>query len=266
MRVAISRDDFENSIVQLENRDIERAATQIVNGDNAVLLLVEPVSQRRGGRFVDQAQHFQSRYAARIFRGLPLSIVEVGRNRDDGLGQRGAEKAFRVALELAKDERGDLRRRKSLVAQRDSQHFAGLQIFGQAEREQLHFFLDILDAAPHQSLDGVNRSLRRVDEILARGVSDDRLIVFIQRDDGRDQVRSVLSRDYYRDLPLHEGHEGIRGSEVYSDDVFGCHVQKCRLQKSECKISSRGFSNLTSYFSSLHSSSAAFTSRTRLRM
>ena len=45
MRVAIGGDDFENSIVQLENRNVEGAAAKIVDHDDAVLFLVETVGQ-----------------------------------------------------------------------------------------------------------------------------------------------------------------------------------------------------------------------------
>ena len=38
MRVAVGGDDFEDAVVQLENRDVEGAAAEIVDRDDAVLL------------------------------------------------------------------------------------------------------------------------------------------------------------------------------------------------------------------------------------
>ena len=60
VRVAVGREHFENAVLQLENRNVERAAAQIVNGDDAFLPLVEPVGERGGGGLVDQPQHFQA--------------------------------------------------------------------------------------------------------------------------------------------------------------------------------------------------------------
>ncbi len=42
MGIAVGGDDLENAVVQLENRNVERAAAQIVNHDDAVLFLSRP--------------------------------------------------------------------------------------------------------------------------------------------------------------------------------------------------------------------------------
>ena len=95
VRVAVGGDDFEDAVVQLENGNVERAAAQVVHGDDAVLLLVEAVGERRGGRFIHQAQHFESGDAAGIFGGLPLRVVEIGGNGDHRLGDWRIERNAR---------------------------------------------------------------------------------------------------------------------------------------------------------------------------
>ena len=67
----------------------------------------------------------------------------------------------RSALRLSwrKDERGNLRRSKRLVAELDAKDFAGLQVVGDAEREELQFFLNVFDAASHEPLDRVDGAL-----------------------------------------------------------------------------------------------------------
>ena len=45
MRVAIGGDDFEDSIVQLEDGDVEGTAAEVVDGNDAVLLFVEAVGK-----------------------------------------------------------------------------------------------------------------------------------------------------------------------------------------------------------------------------
>ena len=55
VRVAVGRLDLEDAVADVEDRDVERAAAEVEDGDLFVLLLVEAVSQRRGGRLVDDA-------------------------------------------------------------------------------------------------------------------------------------------------------------------------------------------------------------------
>ncbi len=46
MGIAVSRQHFEDPVVQLQNRDIERAAAQVINGNDAFLPLIETIGQR----------------------------------------------------------------------------------------------------------------------------------------------------------------------------------------------------------------------------
>ena len=139
MSVAVGGEHFEDAVMQLEDGDVEGAAAQIVDRDNAVLPFVEPVGERGGGRFVHQAQHFQTRDAAGILGGLALSIVEIGRNGDDGFGDRIPEKGLGILLQLAQYEGRDLGRRVGSFAQLELQHrfTAGRQ----AEGKELQLFV-----------------------------------------------------------------------------------------------------------------------------
>ncbi len=94
VRVAVGGQDFEDAVLQLQDGDVEGAAAQIVDGDDAFLALVETVGQRGRGRFVDQAQHFEPGDAAGVARGLPLRVVEVGRHGDDGFRHRSRPDAL----------------------------------------------------------------------------------------------------------------------------------------------------------------------------
>ncbi len=51
--VAVGRLDLEDALAELEDRDVERAAAEVVDGDLLVGLLVEAVGERRRGGLVD---------------------------------------------------------------------------------------------------------------------------------------------------------------------------------------------------------------------
>ena len=112
--VAVGGLDLEYAVADLQHRNIERAAAQVVHGDLLVLLLVQAVGQRSGGRLVDDAQHFQAGDAPGVLGGLALGVVEVGGNGDDGLGDLLAQPHFGVGLELAQNHGGDFRRGEQL--------------------------------------------------------------------------------------------------------------------------------------------------------
>jgi len=55
VRVAVGRLHFDDALAHFEDRDVERAAAEVVDGDRLVLLLVEAVGERGGRRLVDDA-------------------------------------------------------------------------------------------------------------------------------------------------------------------------------------------------------------------
>ena len=113
--VAVGREDLEDAVADVEDRDVERAAAEVEDGDLLVLLLVEAVGQGRGGRLVDDPRDLQAGDLAGVLGGLALGVVEVGRHGDDGLADLVAEVALGRLLELAEDQRRDLRRRVLLA-------------------------------------------------------------------------------------------------------------------------------------------------------
>ena len=87
--VAVGRQNLELRFAvdrrQLDDRNIESPAAQIVNRDFAVFgVAVEPESERGGGRLVDNPLDFEPGDAPRVFGRLALRIVEIRRHRDDG--------------------------------------------------------------------------------------------------------------------------------------------------------------------------------------
>ena len=83
--VAVGRHDLEDALVQLEDGDVEGPPAEVVDGDDSVVLAIEPVGERGCSWLVHQAQDFESGHAAGIFGGLALRVVEVGGDGDDCL-------------------------------------------------------------------------------------------------------------------------------------------------------------------------------------
>ena len=115
VRVAVGRLDLEDALAQLQDRDVEGAAAQVVDGDLLVVLLVQAVGQGRGGGLVDDPLDVEAGDAARVLGGLALGVVEVGRDGDDRLGDLLAQIRLRVRLELLQDHGADLGRRVALA-------------------------------------------------------------------------------------------------------------------------------------------------------
>ena len=111
VRVAVGRLDLEDALAQLQDRDVEGAAAQVVDGDLLVVLLVQAVGQGRRGRLVDDPLDLEAGDPPGVLGRLALGVVEVGRDGDDRLGDLLAQVRLGVRLELLEDHRADLGRR-----------------------------------------------------------------------------------------------------------------------------------------------------------
>jgi hypothetical protein len=218
--VAAGGDDLEDAVVELEDGDIEGAAAEVVDGDDAVdavgalgSLLVEAVGEGGGGGL---AQNFEAGDAAGVLGGLTLRVVEVGGDGDDGLGYFRAEEAFGVLLELQENVGGDFGRCEGEAADVELEDFAGLKIRRQMKGEVLELGLDVGEVAAHEALDGVDGVGGVGEQHAARGVSDREAIrrVLIEGDDRGDDGRAVFAGDDDRGVALHECNERVGGAEI----------------------------------------------------
>ena len=81
VRVAAGRQHLEDAVFDAKNRDVERAAAEVVDGDEPGVALVEAVGERRRRRLVDDAQDVEAGDAAGVARRRALRVVEVRRAR-----------------------------------------------------------------------------------------------------------------------------------------------------------------------------------------
>src|SRR5207302_10902230 len=104
MGVAAGRLHLEDTLADLEDGDVEGAATEVEDEDRLVAALaVEAVRQCGGGRLVDDAQDLEARDLTRLAGGGALRVVEIGGHGDNRLGDSVAQVALRVALQLLQD-------------------------------------------------------------------------------------------------------------------------------------------------------------------
>ncbi len=94
--VAIGRFNLENAFAQLQNANIEGAATKVVDGNDPLFFLVLVVAKGQGScrRFVNNALYFQAGNFSGVLCSLALGIVKIGGNSNNRFGDRLAQIIF----------------------------------------------------------------------------------------------------------------------------------------------------------------------------
>src|SRR5258707_5820935 len=208
---------------QFQNGNVESAAAEVVDGDAAALFFMQAVGERGGGGLVDQAENFEARDFAGVLGGLALGVVEVRRHGDDSAVDSFAKVAFGPILQLAKNERRNLRRCENFVAKLDADDT--LTGWIDAEREELKLALNVGGAAAHEALDGIDGALGLGEQSAPRRLADDDAAVGIEADDRRAKRVVVRSRNTLRlaRLRIDVRDEAVCGAEIDTDDAS--HVE-----------------------------------------
>ena len=113
--VTVGRLDLENTLLDLQNGDIESTTTKIVDGDNTVGLLLKTVGKSGGSRLVNDTENVQTSDLTGVLGGLTLGVVEVGGNSDNSVLNGLAEVVLGSLLHLVEDETTNLGRRVLLA-------------------------------------------------------------------------------------------------------------------------------------------------------
>ena len=163
MRIAVCAQDFNKFIADFQDRHVERPTTKVEDTDFFFFLFVQTIRQSGGSRFVNDPRNIQARNLSRVFRGLALSVVEVGRHCDHGLVDLVAKIVFCSFLEFAQNQRRNFRGRVffsvdvNLHIIRDAAH--------NLVRHQLFFRLHFAMTATHKALNRINSILRICDRL-----------------------------------------------------------------------------------------------------
>ncbi len=220
-RVAVRREHLEDAARELQDRDVERAAAEIVDGVRALRRVVEAVGDRRRRRLVQEPQHGKPREFRGVLGRLPLRVVEIGRHRDDRAGELAREACLGANAQRAQDVRRNFDRAFHAGAGRELHHPRLVdEPVGKAPRIR-----KIGEATAHHPLhrdDGVMRiarlqGLRRVPDV-------DRLLAVT--DDRGQQRMAVLVRQHDGNAISHGRHERIGGAEIDADRELGLAARR----------------------------------------
>ncbi len=211
---------LEDALRQLEDRDVEGAAPQVVDGDDLVVVAaVEAVGERRRRRLVEDAQHVEAGDLAGVLGRLALRIVEVGRDGDHRLADLLLQALLDELLDLAQDQRRDLLRAVLAVADLD----LDVAVAGPRHRVGEHLArladLGVVVLAADQALDREHRVLR-VGDRLALGDRAHQPVPFLGEGDDRGGGAAALAVGQHARLgAVHDRDAAVGRPEVDADDL-----------------------------------------------
>ncbi len=191
--VARRGENFLDAVTHLNDRNIKRAAAEVVNHHFLVFALVNAVGKCRSRRFVDDALNIQSGNLAGIFGRLALRIRKIGRYGDYCRTDGFAQVRFCIRLQFLKDHGRNFLRRKILAVYAD-------------------FII-----RTHLSFDGSNRAVRVGDCLAFCHLADHALPGFRKCNDGRRRARTFRIWYYNRLAALYDSHTGIGCAKVNAD-------------------------------------------------
>ena len=85
--------------------------------------------------------------------------------------------------------------------------------------DPLHLFLDLVEPASHEPLDGEDRVLGVGDRLTLGHLADEPLAVLGERDDRGGGAPAFGVRNDDRVAAFHDGNDGIGGTQVDADDL-----------------------------------------------
>ena len=183
--VAGSGQNLDDTVINIQNGDIKRAAAKVIDHDLLALLLIHTVGKGGSGRLVDDTLDVKTGDLAGILRSLTLSVREVGGNGDDRLGNGLAQIRLGVALELLQNHGADLLRRVGLTV-------------------DIH-----LVVAAHLTLDGRNGAVGVGDSLTLCHLAHHTLTGLAESHNGRGGAVALRVGDDNGLAALHHGHAAV---------------------------------------------------------
>ncbi len=199
---------FKHPVSQLENGDIERAASEVVDSHFHVFVaFVQAVSQCGRGGLIDNPFYLQTRNFTGFFGSLALGVIEVSRYCNNRFRYLSAQVIFRHFLHFLQDHSRDFLGRIQPFTDLDTGRIVVPLYHLIANRLQFagHFIIP----AAHKPLDGHN-SISGVGDGLAFGrIPDFAFSVFQESHYGRSGPPSFIIGDNGRLAAFHNRYTGI---------------------------------------------------------
>ena len=207
-RIAARGENFEDSARELEKRDVERAAAEIVDHVGTLGTIVEAVGERSRRRLVEKAQNREVRKTGGVLRRLALRIVEVGGNRDHGARQIAAETVLGALCKRAEDFGTHLDGRLDACGRGDADH---RRIVDEVVR-QIVDVGQILHRAADEALGGGNGVLGIAAGVAQCDRADRHCAVGGVVNDGGQDGSAPFIEDHLRGAADDACHQGVRGA------------------------------------------------------
>ena len=231
--VSVRRFDLDHAFADLEDRDIEGAAAEVIDRNGLVLLFVQPVRQRGRGWLVNNSLHVEPGNLAGVLGGLALRVIEVGRHRNDCFGHWLPQIILGGLLQLLQDHGGDLRR-GILLALRHNGHVVAR--LNHLVGHHLHLFVDFVKAPPHEALDGEDRVLRVGNSLVLGHLPHRALARLGKTHDRRRSTAAFFVGNHLRIAAFHDGDHRVGGSQVDPYDLCHCCLPPaCKLKNTLCQ-------------------------------
>jgi len=217
--VTVGRLDLEDTALDLEDGNIEGTTTKIVDGNDAVALLLETVGKGGSSGLVDDTEDVKTRDLTGILGGLSLLVVEVGGDGDDGVLAVLAKEGLSGLLHLSEDETTDLRGRVLLALGLEPGIAVGVLDNLVGNLGQVALDLSILELATDQTLGGEESVLGVDDGLTLGGNTDQALTLLGETDDRRSGSGTLAVLNNSGSGTLHDGDGRVGGTEIDTNDL-----------------------------------------------
>jgi hypothetical protein len=217
VRVTVGAHDVDDLVAHLEDRDVERTATEVVDRDEVVLGLVEAIRQRRCRRLVHDSLHVESGDLAGILGSLTLRVIEVRGHGDDRFRDGLTEVVLRGLLQLAEHLRGNLGWRELLASNLETcvAIFALDDVIGHTRR----VVAELVVTVAHETLGRINGAFGVGDGLSLGDLTDEDLALVVPCHYRRCNPVTLLIDDDLRVFALHHRDDRVGRPEVDADNL-----------------------------------------------
>ena len=227
--IAVGRLHLNHAVTDFEHGHVEGTATKVVDHDRAFALLLQPIGHGSRGRLVDDPLDLKASDLTSILGRLPLGIVEVGGDRDHGLGHLLAEVGLSGFLHLAEDEGRNLAGRELLAVNLNP----GVAVVGLDHLEGCHLVvlagLRVFEPATNQALDGVEGAGWVGHRLALCRLADQPLAAVAHGHHRWGGAGALGVFDHAGVRPFHDSDTGVGRAQVNSDDF--AHIYLSFLQR-----------------------------------